>query len=417
MLEVLDELTLNCIKCGYCKAPCPVYREINEEPASPRGRVRLVRGVSTGEQSLSSKYRSLIDLCISCRACTVECPSGVRPNQAILVARHHIGIERGLPLAKRIIFRRLMTARRMFPNTAKLLGVLQRLVLIRSPYSPARVVLPIVGLPINKAIPNFQIRTLRDRLPKLITATDRKYRVAYFVGCGADLLYPEIGEAVVGLLNHFGVEVVIPDQMCCGTPVFTSGDFDAASRLARFNIEQLSTLDVDAIITACGSCGTSIKHEWRDLLHLDVPDSLTTKVYDIAQFLTQCLGVNIAGDLGAVTTYHDSCHLLRGMNVGSEPRLLLRSISEYVEMPSAETCCGAGGAYSIYHPDISRKIGMRKAESILTSGADLIATGCPVCVLQIREMLSLARQPREVQHTAVVLWKAISQKTSHLANR
>lgn len=413
MLDRLDQLTLNCIKCGYCKAPCPVYREFNEETTGPRGRVRLIRGVCTSEQALTARYARLMDLCISCRACSAECPSGVKPNEAVLNARSHIGLEQGLPLLKRIAFRRIITARRMFPASAKIAGILQRLSFIASRYSPVRLALPLLGLPIDKAIPYFQLKTFRDRMPQVIPVANRKYRVAYFVGCGADLLYPEIGEAVVGLLNHFAVEVLIPPQMCCGTPVFTSGDFEAARVLATFNLNVLKELDVDAIITACGSCGTTIKHEWKELLQLEVPESVVTKVYDITQFLTDCLGITLTGEIERRRiTYHDSCHLVRGMDVRSQPRSLIQGVSDYVELTEADTCCGAGGAYSIYHPHISRKIGSRKAQAVIGSGADLIATGCPICVLQLREMLGLANQPREVQHTAVVLWRAISRQTS-----
>lgn len=317
MLEKLDRLTLNCIKCGYCKAPCPVYKEIGEEAASPRGRVRLIRGIHAGDVSLSRRYIELIDLCISCRACSAECPSGVSPNEAVLNARYHLSIERGIPLAKRLIFRRAMAARRMFPASAKLLGFLQRVSFIKSKYSPARLILPVLGLPIDKAIPYFQLKTFRDRMPEVVSAANRKYRVAYFVGCGADLIYPEIGEAVVGLLTHFGVEVVIPrEQMCCGTPIFTSGDFEGA-HFARQNLKVFAGMDVDAIITACGSCGTAIKHEWRNLLGIEVPSELISKVYDITEFLTDCLAVTFDARLSEAKTitYHDPCHLVRGMEV------------------------------------------------------------------------------------------------------
>ncbi|MCL6519163.1 MAG: (Fe-S)-binding protein [Armatimonadetes bacterium] len=418
MLNELDRLTFNCIKCGYCKAACPVYKEIGEEAASPRGRVRLIRGVYAGDVSLSQRYRKLIELCISCRACTAECPSGVSPNQAVLNARHHLAIECGIPLIKRLIFRRAMTARRMFPASAKLLGFLQRAIILQSRYSPARLILPILGLPFDKAIPYFQLKTFRDRMPEVIPTTNRKYRVAYFVGCGANLIYPEIGEAVVNLLTYFGVEVVIPrKQMCCGTPVFTSGDFEGATHLARQNLKVLSNLDVDAIITACGSCGTTIKHEWHDLLGIEVPSELTSKVYDITEFLTDCLAVSLSAHIpkAKTITYHDPCHLVRGMGVQNQPRKLLSSLADtrYVELASADTCCGGGGAYSIYHPDMSRKIGARKVDNVLKTEADLVATGCPVCILQLREMFSIARILRQVEHTAVVLNRALKEKSQN----
>ena len=423
MLDKLEQLTIGCMRCGNCKPVCPIFREIGEEAASPRGRVRLMRGVSSGEVNLSARYQELIGKCINCRACTDECPSGIEPNVAVLNARKQLVLEKGLPLVKRIIFRKAMRARRLFPASAKLLGMLQRISMIGNPRNPIRLAFPLAGLPADKAIPYFQIKTALDRLPEVNPVENRKYRVAYFVGCGSNLLFPEIAEAVVGLLNHFGVEVVIPhDQMCCGTPVFNSGDVEGARYLAERNLRIFSNLKVDAIITACGSCGLALKQEWRDLLGIEVPKEFSAKVYDFTEFLVDRLGIlEVSGDREArhpapVTrhpvsrlTYHDSCHLNRGMRVSSQPRQLLSSREdvELVEMAEAEKCCGGGGAFSIYHPELSRKVGARKAQDIINTGADTVVTGCPSCIMQLQEMLARAGSKQKVTHTACMLWRMV----------
>jgi len=414
MLDKLEQLTLSCMKCGNCRAVCPTFRELGDEGSSPRARVRLVRGLASGEVELSARYGEIIGTCINCRACADECPSGMAPNEVVLNARRHLILEKGLPLVKRAIFRRALRARRMFPASAKLLGMLQRAVLIGNPYSPARLALPLMGLKLDKRIPYFALRTFRERVPEVVPAQNRKHRVAYFVGCSANLIYPEVGEAVVGLLTHHGVEVVIPPgQMCCGTPVFNAGDFEGGAYLAEQNVRAFADLDVDAVITACGSCGLALKQEWRDLLGLQVPDELTGKVYDFAEFLTDCLGVDSleapepTGSLSL--TYHDPCHLDRGMMVKSQPRHLLSSLPrvELVEMADADQCCGGGGAFSIYYPDLSRDIGARKAENVSGTGAGTVVTGCPVCIIQLEEMLRRAGSLQKVVHTACVLWQAL----------
>ena len=400
------------MKCGNCKPVCPVFREIGEESGSPRGRARLIRGVSRGEIELSARYQELIGKCVNCRACADECPSGVEPNIAVLNARQHLMLDKGLPLIKRMIFRRALRARRMFPASAKLLGILERVSLIGNPYSPARLMLPVLGLPIDKSLPYFQLKTFLERTPAVIPAKNRKFRVAYFVGCAANLLFPEIGEAVVGLLNHNDIEVVIPsDQVCCGTPVFNAGDFEGGAYLASQNLRVFAELDVDAVVTACASCGLALKHEWRDLLGMQIPEEFANKVYDFTEFLVDCAGVTDLGtaSLPSRVTYHDPCHLVRGMRVQKQPRQLLASLAgvELVEMAEADKCCGGGGAFSIYHPDLSRAIGAHKAENVVSTGADMVATGCPACMMQIREMLSRAGSLSKVAHTACVLWRAV----------
>lgn len=414
MADKLEELTIGCMKCGTCKPVCPIFREIGEEAASPRGRVRLIRGVSEGDVKLSARYKELVGICLNCRACKEECPSGIEPNAAILNARRHLALEKGIPLAKRAIFRGAMRARRMFPMGAKALGILQRASVIGSKVNPLRLGFSLVGLPRDKYVPYFALKPFLDRVPEVMPVEHRKMRVAYFVGCGANLILPEIGEAVVGLLNHFGVEVVIPHaQMCCGTPIFNSGDFEGAAYFAKRNIRTFQRLDVDAIIVSCGSCGLTIKNEWRDMLGLDVPESISSKVYDISEFLTDVLRMQeIPSPVthhASRITYHDPCHLARGLGVRKPPRNLLTSVagSEFVEMAEADVCCGAAGAFSLYQPDLSRKVGDRKAANVTATSAGTIATGCPVCIIQLREMLARAGSGQQVAHTACLLWDAI----------
>lgn len=416
MYEKLDELTYRCMKCGSCNAVCPVLRELGAESNSPRARVRLVRGLTRDEVELTPRYRDIIGKCLNCRACAEECPSGVAPNEVVLNARNQLVTERGLPLAKRLIFRHAMRARRMFPGGAKLLGLLQRATLINHRWSPARLALPLMGMKTDKKLPMFALKPFLERVPEVVEVPNRKARVAYFVGCASNLILPEIGEAVVGLLTHHGVEVVIPKgQMCCGTPIFNSGDFTGASYFARQNLRAFEELDVDAIVTACGSCGLTWQKEWRETLGIEVPENISSRVYDISQFLTECLGISElegAAEQDLLLTYHDPCHLARGMNVRTPPRQLLSSLPgvEYVEMADADRCCGGGGAFSIYYPDLSRDIGARKAENMVGSEANVIATGCPSCVMQLDEMLHYARSPRTVKHTACVLWDAVRKR-------
>ncbi len=414
MYDKLDQLTTGCMRCGSCNAVCPSIQELGAESLSPRARVRVVHGLITGEVELSPRYQEIIGTCMNCMACAEECPSGIRPNEVVLNARGQMALEKGLPLVKRMIFRRAMRMRRMFPAGAKLMGMLQRASFIGKPWSPARLALPLMGMKLDKQIPYFDLKPFLERTAELVPATNRKCRVAYYVGCSGNLIYPEIGEAVVGLLNHYGVEVVIPKgQMCCGTPLYNSGDLVGAAYFARQNLRAFEGLEVDAIITACGTCGMSWRREWSELLGVDVPEGVSSKIYDIAEFLTDCLGIDSIESIAERNvrlTYHDACHLVRGMRVANQPRKLLSSLPgvELVEMNEADKCCGGAGAFSIYHPDLSRAVGSHKAESIAKTEADMIVTGCPSCMMQLDEVLHLARSPRPVTHTACVLWEMVN---------
>jgi len=194
--------------------------------------------------------------------------------------------------------------------------------------------------------------------------------VAYFVGCAGNLIYPESASAAVEALSRAGVEVVIPkSQGCCGTPVFNAGDFVTAREMASRNIETLQSCGADAVVTACASCGLTLKREYEELLGFD--GGVGLPVFDLTEFLVlrganvtplaQSAGLDAApGTAGSGArkvrvTYHDPCHLSRGQGISEDPREVLRSIPwvEFVEMRDADRCCGAGGSFSLSHYELS----------------------------------------------------------------
>ncbi len=198
--------------------------------------------------------------------------------------------------------------------------------------------------------------------------------------------------------------------------MFNAGDFEGGAYFAEQNLRTFAELDVDAIITACPSCGLALKHEWQNVLDVDVPEEFASKIYDFTEFLVDRVGITDLGLAGkemfypaSRVTYHDPCHLARGMGVREQPRQLLASLPvvDFAEMPEADKCCGGGGAFSIYYPKLSRLVGRRKAADSAGTATGLVATGCPSCVMQLREMLRLTGRTQVVRHTACLLWEAV----------
>ena len=260
--------------------------------------------------------------------------------------------------------------------------------------------------------------------------------VAYFVGCATNLIYPGSGRATVDALTRSGVDVIIPrDQGCCGAPVFNSGDYETARDMARHNISVLRDSGVDAVVTGCASCGLTLKREYEETLGLE--GGVGLPVFDLTEFLAlrgrrpadsplcgagvppeveiglDTRGVSVPVDARAPessarrvrVTYHDPCHLVRGQKVSDEPRRLLRSLPwvEFVEMRDADRCCGGGGTFSLSHYDIAKRIGERKVAAIRDADVDVVATECPVCVMQLRDMLEQAGVDVAVVNVADVL--------------
>lgn len=404
----MEEELVKCMKCGFCRAVCPVFSEFKIESYAPRGRLQLIKNLIKGVTHFSPKLHDSLFRCLICKACVEECPSGVELDRLFINVREMEVKDKSLSWGKRIVFRYFMRARRMFPFTVTLLALLQRVSLIFWRYNPLRIFFPLFGMPAGRSIPLFTLKTFLSRYPEIALAkVEKRTRVAFFSGCAINYIYPQIGKSLVEVLTNLGVEVVIPKgQMCCGTPLYISGDIEGAKYLAQRNIEILSQLDVDYIVTACASCGLSLKKEWNRLLGLKWDPS---KVKDISEFL---LEIGLPQNLGKISgklTYHDPCHLKRGQRIWLEPRTVLSELAgeNFKEMKESDKCCGGAGSFNLFYYDTSVAVGLRKKERILECGADVVVTDCPSCIMQLKSLLP---KRIKVRHLIEVVAEAIYKR-------
>lgn len=409
----LDDALASCMKCGFCKAVCPLF--LGEETTSPRAKVRLARAVARGEIGMTERFKEQMERCLNCRACTAECPSGVEPNKVALAGRSAFAERDGLPLLKRIIFSEALKRTKLMTWGSRAAGIAQRLSGINLQVNPFRGLLPVMGMRRDKDLPMMGRKTLFNTLPEnLDPFSEQKTTVVYFPGCATNLIYPEIGIATVNILRKLGARVILPhDLVCCSTPVFNSGDIEDARTLARKNIDIISAIDTDFVITACGSCGLTLKHEWTEVLGLKEAGDISAKVLDISEFITRFASDTAIHPIeqSQIVTYHDSCHLRRGMGVYEAPRQLLKAAlgDKFVEMESADRCCGGGGTFSIYHPELSQTVAETKMQCLERSGADTVATCCPACMMQLRDSIVHRKMRQTVAHTAQILDNALKE--------
>jgi len=408
----LDDALSNCMKCGFCKAACPVF--IGEETTSPRAKVRLARAVARGDIEMTSGFKAQVDRCLNCRACAAECPSGVEPNKIALSARCAFVDRDGLPLVKRLIFSDVLKYPRLMALGTRAMGLAQYVSAIDLQNNPLRRLLPLVGMRRDKDLPVLGRRSLFSLLPERIEPLgEHKATVAYFPGCATNLIYPEIGVAVVEVLQKLGARVILPhDLVCCSTPVFNSGDIVDARELAQRNLDILSSIDADYVITACGSCGLTISQEWTEVLGLTQAGPIAKKVLDISEFIVKYIPDSVLKPLEntQIVTYHDSCHLRRGMGVYEAPRQLLKAVlgDNFVEMDQADRCCGGGGTFSVYHPELSQIVAETKMNCVRDAGAEIVAAGCPACIMQLRDSLVHRRMSQRAIHTIEIINSALT---------
>ena len=341
-----------------------------------------------------------------------NCPSGVRFDDIILSARSLLVEHNRLSYLKRFIFRQLLRRGRLLPPIATWAYWIQKYIFQNLPFfpsnSPFRLLLPLIKLDKNRNFPSFASKSLRKQYPKIIPSNNKSImRIGYFIGCATDLIYPNIGIALIETLKQNNIEIVMPEQNCCATPIFNSGDFITARELALKNIQSFNDINLDFIITACASGGLAWKREYSELLHIKEANKLKDKVRDISEFLYKEIKLKLGTHPVPIkVTYHDPCHLNRGQGIYEEPRALLKSIKgiEFIEMEDADACCGGGGTFNLTHYELAKKIGMKKINSILKTGAEYVITGCPSCIMQLDDLLKQVNSKVKVIHPIELIY-------------
>ncbi|GAB1410218.1 (Fe-S)-binding protein [Desulfovibrionales bacterium] len=410
MLHELDDQMVSCMKCGLCQAVCPVFAETMNEGDVARGKIALLENLAKEMIADAGGVQKKLNMCLLCGSCAANCPSGVKVLDIFLKARVIVNTYMGLPAAKKAIFQGLLTKPALFNSVLDVASRFQGLFTKQASdiigSSCSRINAPIIGERHFMPLAKKPLRKLEK--PRNSRPGKSGYRIAFFPGCLIDKVYPHIGQAVLKIMEHHEVGVYMPaGQACCGIPALASGDKDSFDKLVACNVDVFEKENFDYLLTACATC-TATMHEIWPLMSGNLPQSmqdriaaLSAKIMDVNQFLVDVLKVEapVAGT-GTKVTYHDPCHLKKSMKVSEQPRLLLKTNPrvEFVEMADADRCCGCGGSFNLEHYTLSKEIGTRKRNDIVASEAQVVATGCPACMLQISDMLSQHHDKVAVKH-------------------
>jgi glycolate oxidase iron-sulfur subunit len=382
---------LNCIRCGLCLAVCPTYRESYKEASSPRGRVALARKGLDGELELSPNLYEQMYGCFACMACNDICPVGIKPAELSLAMRHVQ--EQKQPAAwKKTLFENLIPHPLRMEAATWPLRIYQNLGIRRLVYALRLThLLPNQLRDMEAMLPRLPQRPLRQALPTVTPARgDEKRKVGFFLGCAQSLLFAEESAATVRVLSRNGCEVTTPNEVvCCGMPAHGYGRLDLVREHAKHNIAVFEKSDLETIVTDCATCGSTLK-EYGEYLKDDPEwaeraEKFSSKVRDISEYLTEIPLEKPKGRLEARVTYHDPCHLRRAQKVWKQPREILNLIDglEFVELPEADWCCGSAGSQLITHYETSLQVLARKMDNLADTKAQIVASGCPGCQMQL----------------------------------
>ena len=393
-------LSKSCATCGKCNSVCPVYDVFQSEDMSSRGWFEIV--TAPGYNYLNSKR--VVEACLNCKSCRTICPAGVDVSDLILQRRaEHPNKLAGLIFA-------LQGQPWLFEPFIRLLGSTQSLWdrplprrLVETMLSPLlHRLAPTARFPADMVLPPLASHLLRERYASLTEEKGHRGPVAYFHGCAANYFRDGVGDAMIAVLRRNGIEPVLPRQRCSGTPIETYGHIARVRAYARFNVESLSRYET--IVTGCASCTLMLKDypKWFEGKDREKAKDVAGKVRHITEFLDgDGLKVAPARPCPKTVTYHSSCHL-RAAGVSKPPRDLLRRIPgvKFVEMRDADRCAGGAGTFLVKDYATSQKIFERKRAAIRDSGAEVVATSCPACMIQLKNGL---RGEVEVRHIAELL--------------
>lgn len=388
-----------CMHCGLCLPSCPTYDATKLERHSPRGRIALMRAIADERLEPTKTFADEMYYCLGCLACMTACPAGVDYAELFEKARAEAEASRVLASPGRSLIRAL-TLRGLFMdlNRLKLLGRVMQLWQGLGLQSAVRALgltrlLPRRFRELEAMTPPVKSQWTEDLVAPVTPARGiRRFRVALLAGCAQDLIFSDVNRDTAEVLAHNGCEVVTPpDQHCCGSLHAHNGEWELAQELARRNIDQFPPESFDAIISNAGGCGSHLKHYARlladDVRYVERARLWDAKVKDIHEWLA-FTGIDSPPAAGApqqVVTYHESCHLCHGQKVSAQPRSLLRAIPgvRLVELPEASWCCGSAGIYNLTQPEMAGQLLQRKVEHIVTTRAQVVATGNPGCLLQL----------------------------------
>jgi glycolate dehydrogenase iron-sulfur subunit len=401
----------DCVHCGFCLPTCPTYMLWGEEMDSPRGRIYLMEIGLQGEAMNDQMVRHF-DQCLGCMACVTACPSGVQYDKLIEATRQQV--ERRHPRSRRDrAFRALIF--RLFPYP-------RRLRLLRGPlrlYQRSR-----LGTLLRRA-------GLLDRLPRRFgamerllpgigpaeplpevtpAAGERRRRVGMLSGCVQRAFFPEVNAATARVLAADGCEVVAPpDQRCCGALSMHAGREAEAQAFARDAIATFEAAGVDQVVVNAAGCGSTMK-EYGHLLRDDPAwaeraAAFSARVRDLSELLAELGPAAERRPLPLTVAWHDACHLAHAQGVRVQPRQALAAVPELEvrEIAEGEICCGSAGIYNLTEPQPASELGDRKAANVLATGADLLVTSNPGCLMQIRSAIQRRGQRLPVAHVAEVL--------------
>ncbi|MCP4159508.1 MAG: (Fe-S)-binding protein [Deltaproteobacteria bacterium] len=419
----LEEQLITCMRCGMCQSVCPLYNETLSETDVARGKLAILKGVSEQFFENIEDVNKVINKCLLCGSCAANCPSGVKVTDIFIKARVALINYEGLSTAKKIIFRKVLSNPSFFNKLLSFFSKFQGVAIKKTKFDSSCFRINIGDR--KRHFPKIAPTSFYDRMKKknrkqISNNKKTGLKVGFYAGCILDKFFPDIAEKVVDILEYHGAAVTLLDKTgCCGIPAIASGDLETFIKLTTLNADLFEEYGCDYYVTACATCTSTIKKTWPLVLddqNKEISEKvkiISEKTFDIHRFITEKLSVELpsnSGEKRGIVTYHDPCHLKKSLGIYKEPRDLIKQnpLYEFVESDKSDSCCGMGGSFNLNHYDISKKIGEKKFKNLIKTECQFIATGCPACMMQIRDVAAANKSNVKIKHSIEIYWESLN---------
>lgn len=414
LLGELNNLTAFCNRCGMCQMHCPVFKETKKETDVARGKLSLIDGLASEILSQPEKVLAHLNKCLLCGACSSGCSRNVKTIEIFIKARIILAQYKGLSFTKKFILNTIVSNPALFDKIISLLKKTQHL-FFKAGATHHSAVTPRLYMPFLRgrqlqALSPFTFHETIEATGRTKELKHRQKNIIFFAGCLIDKIMPEVGLDCLKALHHHDVNVLtFNEEGCCGIPSLASGDLNSFNRLVEHNTEVLGAEGIDGIVTACATCTYTISRLWPMIYAGDKQaevNAVAEKTTDITRFITsEYLSDKdnpepASGREPKRLTIHDPCHLKKSLGIFKEPRKLVQQNQSYqfTEMDSPDSCCGFGGTFNLSNYELSSDIAKNKCDAIEKCNAATIATGCPACMLQLKDQLAKNHQNVTVKH-------------------
>ena len=405
---------LKCIRCGSCANICPAYEMVGGHVYGDRyiGSIGLIL---TALYQGDDAAKDILKMCIGCRACSFNCPSGIDLQSLISDLKLVVGKKYGINPIKQKVFKHVVAKPKVMKSLITMGSKFQFPLTTTNKLNQEKIISKVPMLPKEMDFRKFPALASKTFSKRFFKEGYDKYssqrKVFFYPGCAIEYFYPEMGLAMVKLLQKSGIQVDIPKTAaCCGIPAIASGDPDNAKTMIYNTLDKLDDNDkYEALLVLCPTCGGAIKHEFLDFTKEDPnrykkASNLGAMVTPMGKFLEDN-NIKFKVVDQATVTYHTPCHDTRSLNYSAETFLATILGEQFIPLKDSNVCCGFGGTYSLDFSSISNGILDKKIENIDATEADILITDCPGCVMQINGGLMHKKKDVKVLHLSEFIEK------------